>query len=55
MNTIVLKYDSHNPVAMKTLDYFFILKVADLVIQKLRNNEMPPTVTVEELVELDVL
>ena len=25
MDTIVLKYDSHNPVAMKTLDYILSL------------------------------
>ena len=31
------------------------LKVAELVIQKIRNNEMPPTVTVRELQELGVL
>lgn len=31
------------------------LKVAELVIQKLRNNEMPPTVTMQELEVLDVL
>ena len=31
------------------------MKVAELVIKKIRNNEMPPTVTVEELRELGVL
>ena len=31
------------------------LKVAELVIKKIRNNEMPPTVTIEELQELEVL
>jgi len=31
------------------------MKVADLVIKKIRNNEMPPTVTIEELRELGVL
>ena len=30
-------------------------KVAELVIKKIRNNEMPPTVTVEELRGLGVL
>jgi len=30
-------------------------KVAELVIRKIRNNEMPPTVTILELQELDVL
>ena len=30
-------------------------KVADLVIRKIRNNELPPTVTIEELRELGVL
>ena len=30
-------------------------KVAELVIQKIRNNELPPTVTIEELRELEVL
>jgi len=25
MNTIVLKYDPHNPIAMKTLDYILSL------------------------------
>ena len=30
-------------------------KVAELVIRKIRNNEMPPTVTIEELQELGVL
>jgi len=30
-------------------------KVAELVIKKIRNNEMPPTVTIEELRELGVL
>ena len=31
------------------------IKVADLVIKKLRNNEMPPTVTTQELQELKIL
>jgi len=31
------------------------IKVAELVIKKIRNNEMPPTVTVEELEGLGVL
>ena len=31
------------------------MKVAELVISKIRNNEMPPTVTIEELRELGVL
>ena len=31
------------------------LKVAELVIKKIRNNEMPPTVTIEELRELGLL
>ena len=31
------------------------MKVAELVIKKIRNNEMPPTVTIEELRELGVL
>ena len=31
------------------------MKVAELVIKKMRNNEMPPTVTIEELRELGVL
>jgi len=31
------------------------LKVAELVIKKIRNNEMPPTVTIQELQELNVL
>ena len=31
------------------------LKVAELVIKKIRNNEMPPTVTVQELQALGVL
>lgn len=31
------------------------MKVAELVIKKIRNNEMPPTVTIEELQELEVL
>ena len=31
------------------------LKVAELVIIKMRNNEMPPTVTMQELQELGVL
>ena len=31
------------------------MKVAELVIKKIRNNEMPPTVTIEELRELRVL
>ena len=30
------------------------MKVAKLVIEKIRNNEMPPTVTIEELRELGV-
>ena len=30
-------------------------KVAELVIKKIRNNELPPTVTIEELRELGVL
>jgi len=30
-------------------------KVAELVIKKIRNNELPPTVTIEELKELRVL
>ena len=30
-------------------------KVAELVIRKIRNNEMPPTVTIEELRELGML
>ncbi|MCL2041712.1 MAG: DUF4907 domain-containing protein [Bacteroidales bacterium] len=31
------------------------MKVAELVIKKIRNNEMPPTVTIEGLQELEVL
>ena len=31
------------------------MKVAELVVEKIRNNEMPPTVTIEELRELGVL
>ena len=31
------------------------MKVAELVIKKIRNNEMPPTVTIEELRALGVL
>ena len=31
------------------------LKVAELVIIKMRNNEMPPTITMQELQELGVL
>ena len=31
------------------------MKVAELVMKKIRNNEMPPTVTIEELQELRVL
>ena len=31
------------------------MKVAELVIKKIRNNEMPPTITIEELQELEVL
>jgi len=31
------------------------MKVAELVIKKIRNNELPPTVTIEELRELGVL
>ena len=31
------------------------MKVAELVIKKIRNNEMPPTVAVEEVRELGVL
>ena len=31
------------------------MKVAELVIKKMRNNEMPPTVTLQELKELEVL
>jgi len=31
------------------------MKVAELVIKKIRNNEMPPTVTIEELRMLGVL
>ena len=31
------------------------MKVAELVIKKIRNNEMPPTVTIEELRELGLL
>ena len=31
------------------------MKVAELVIKKIRNNEMPPTVTIEELDALGVL
>ena len=31
------------------------MKVAELIIKKIRNNEMPPTVTIEELRELGVL
>ena len=31
------------------------MKIAELVIKKIRNNEMPPTVTIEELQELEVL
>jgi len=31
------------------------MKVAELVIKKIRNNEMPPTVKVEELRALGVL
>ena len=31
------------------------MKVADLVIKKIRNNEMPPTMSIEELQELGVL
>jgi len=31
------------------------MKVAELVIKKIRNNEMPPTVTIEELRGLGVL
>ena len=30
-------------------------KVAELVIKKIRNNELPPTVTIQELQELGVL
>ena len=30
-------------------------KVAELVLKKIRNNEMPPTVTIEELNSMDVL
>jgi len=30
-------------------------KVAELVIKKIRNNEMPPTITIDELRELGVL
>ena len=31
------------------------IKVAELIIKKIRNNKMPPTVTIEELRELGVL
>ncbi|MDR2972301.1 MAG: DUF4907 domain-containing protein, partial [Bacteroidales bacterium] len=31
------------------------MKVAELVIKKIRNNEMPPTVTIEELQELKIM
>jgi len=31
------------------------MKVAELVIKKIRNNEMPPTVTLQELKELKVI
>ena len=31
------------------------MKIADLVIKKIRNNELPPTVTIEELRALGVL
>jgi len=31
------------------------MKVANLVIKKIHNNEMPPTVTIQELRELEVL
>jgi len=31
------------------------MKVAELVIKKIRNNEMPPTVTIQELKELEVI
>jgi len=31
------------------------MKVAELVIKKIRNNELPPTVTIEELRALGVL
>jgi len=31
------------------------MKVSELVIKKIRNNEMPPTVTVEELRGMGVL
>ena len=31
------------------------MKVAELVIKKIRNNDLPPTVTIEELRELGVL
>jgi hypothetical protein len=31
------------------------MKVAELVIKKIRNNELPPTVPIEELRELGVL
>jgi hypothetical protein len=30
-------------------------KVADLVMKKIKNNEMPPTVTIEELSSMGVL
>ncbi|MCL2289557.1 MAG: DUF4907 domain-containing protein [Bacteroidetes bacterium] len=30
------------------------MKVAELVVKKIRNNEMPPTVTIQELQELEV-
>jgi len=31
------------------------IKIAELVIQKIRNNQMPPTVTIEELIKLGVV
>ena len=31
------------------------MKVSELVVRKIRNNELPPTVTIEELQELGVL
>ena len=30
-------------------------KVANFVVKKIRNNEMPPTVTIDDLNKLDVL
>ena len=56
---VLLPSENMLPVRNKIIILFATeedaMKVAERVIKKIRNNDMPPTVTIEELRELEVL